>query len=342
MGEFSWEVSGSFAAYAYLAGFKLDEPYHSAQACAEVFRIGRRKTAEIFGPEISLGSPGCPPISYGHIICLGAPVSFPEDSEPGVRPIYDNIKEGIAALQKSIDFGQNTLFQRYWQIYQHLKQKFPEEKFGFGGFGLEGPITTAVLLRGQDFYLDLYDSPEEAKKFLALITESVLEFIRFLRKINNEPQIAPEGTGLADDFTSLISPELWPDFVVPFWNKYYAGLTTGKRSIHVENLKPGHLKYLKEVGISFYDPSVSLQLTPKIIKKETAVPFCWRLASFELAGRDNQKIKDWVHRSIAEGANRLFTIIEKINCLGENPKKIGVFIKTCQELESAPKKERGK
>ena len=157
--RFDWSVNGSFAAYVYLAGFKLDEPYRNAQVCTEVFRVGRRKTTEIFGPEVTLGSPACPPISYGHTICLGTPVTFPEDSEPGVRPTYDNIREGIAALQKKIDFKQNALFRRYRQIYQHLKQEFPEEKFTFGGFGWEGPVTTAVLLRGQDFYLDLYDSP---------------------------------------------------------------------------------------------------------------------------------------------------------------------------------------
>ncbi len=332
MEKFSWSVSGSFAAYAYLANLKLDEPYKNVFACAKVFKYGRPKTTQLFGPEVSIGSPACAPISYGHIICLGSPVFYPEDSEPGVRPIYKNIKDGIKALQREVDFSQNSLFQNYWQTYQYLKNEFPEEKFGFNGFGVEGPITTAVLLRGQDFYLDVYDTPDETEEFLHLLTKSIINFKRFVQRLNNGPEISSESSSMTDDFSSLISPDLWPEFVIPFWEKYYQGLTTGKRYIHVENLKPGHLKYLKKIGIRGYDPSVSPQLNPAIIKKEINIPFSWRLPSFELDRMNGREIKEWIYRNRAAGADSLFYIIEKNTCFGNNPEKVKVFIKTCQEI----------
>jgi len=330
-------VSTTFFTYASLAGIKLDETYKSPSACAQAFRFGRKKAAELFGSKVALGSPTCAPISYGHIACLGSPVTFPEDSEPGVQPIYGNIQEGIKALEKGTDFAGNDLFQHYLRMWEYLKKEFPEEKIPFGGFGMEGPLTTAVLLRGQDFYVDLLDDPDSAKEFLRRVTDSVIQFHYFLRKLNNEPSINPEGSGLADDFASLIAPDQWSEFVVPFWNRYYEGLTTGARGVHVENLKPEHLKYLKEVGIRHYDPSVSPALSPKVIK-EADIPFSWRLPAFVLDRMSCEQVREWILRNRNEGAEIMFTIIENNTCRNGNPEKIKVFIETCEELarQSSP------
>ena len=149
--KFAWSVSGCYLSYTYLAGLKLDEIYKSASACAQAFKIGRKRVREIFGPEVIIGGPTCAPISYGHIICLGVPVTFPEDSEPGVRPIYKSIDEGIKELKKESDFKKNAIFKHYFDMWHYLQKSFPDEKVPFSGFGWEGPITTAVLLRGTDF-----------------------------------------------------------------------------------------------------------------------------------------------------------------------------------------------
>jgi len=332
--KFSWYVSGCHEAYAYLSGLKLDEIYKDYFSCAKAFEVGRKKIKEIFGEQVVVGSPSCAPISYGHIICLGVPVSFPEDSEPGVRPIYKNIDEGIDALKKDVDFSKNELFKHYLGMWEYLKNKFPDEKVYFSGFGWEGPITTAVLLRGTDFYMDIFDCPEKVKNFLSLVTESVIKFVYFTRNINNEPPINSESSGLADDLSSLISPSLWDEFVIPYWERYYSGLTTGKRTIHVENLKPEHLPYLKKVNISYYDPSVSPALSPKIIKEKIDIPFEWRLPSFQLRDMKKGDVRKWIYEMIKEGADTLFHIIGKECCLGNNPDKVKEFIKTCKEIET--------
>jgi len=324
-------VSGCYLSYTYLADLKLDEIYKSSAACAKAFKVGRKKVKEIFGPEIITGSPSCAPISYGHIICLGSPVTFPEDSEPGVQPIYKSIDEGIKALKKEIDFRKNSLFKHYIDMWHYLQKTFPDEKVSFSGFGWEGPITTAVLLRGTSFYLDILDIPEKAKEFLYLVTDSIIKFSYFTRKINGEPLINSEGSGLADDLSSLISPSLWNEFVIPYWNKYYEGLTTGKRGIHVENLKPGHLKYLKEVNVVHYDPSISKDLSPRIIKDKIDIPFGWRLASFDLVQMSKEEVNKWICNSIKEGANSIFHILEKPSCQNRNIEKIKIFIKTCKK-----------
>jgi hypothetical protein len=207
LGKFGWYVSSGFAAYAYLACVRLDEAYTNMSACAHVFRTGRKQVKEMFGPEIMDDVPHCPPISYGHIGCLGVPLAFPEDSEPAVRPLFSNLHEGITFLKRKVDFSQSQLFQIYWTIHCYLKDQFPNEKFGLGGFGWEGPITTAVLLRGQDFYIDIYDFPEETKQILSLVTESCIEFVQFLRKVNHQPLLNSQESGMSEDFASLIAPD---------------------------------------------------------------------------------------------------------------------------------------
>ncbi|HCG76393.1 MAG: hypothetical protein COZ37_03615 [bacterium (Candidatus Ratteibacteria) CG_4_10_14_3_um_filter_41_18] len=332
--KFTWSVSGCYISYTYLAGLRLDEIYKSASACAQAFKVGRKRVREIFGPEVIIGSPTCAPISYGHIVCLGVSVTFPEDSEPGVRPIYKSIDEGIKELRKETDFKKNALFKHYFDMWHYLQKSFPGEKVSFSGFGCEGPITTAVLLRGTDFYMDIMDFPQKTKEFLSLVTDSIIKFVYFTREINGEPPVNSEGSGLCDDLSSLISPSLWPEFVVPYWNKYYVGLTTGKRTIHVENLKPGHLEYLKKVDIVHYDPSISKDLGPKIIKEKIDIPFGWRLSSFDLVQMDNKQVKEWVYKSIEEGANSIFHILEKPSCQDDNIEKVKTFIKTCKEMNS--------
>ena len=326
--KFKWYVSGCYLSYTYLAGLKLDQIYKDYPACAKAFKVGRKRVKEVLGPEVIVGPPTCAPILYGHIICLGVPVTFQEDSEPGVRPIYKSIDEGISALKKEVDFSKNYLFKHYYGMWQYLKKEFPGESVSFSGFGWEGPITTAVLLSGIDF-------PEKAKEFLSLTTESIIKFVHFIKKINNEPPVSPISAGLCDDLSSLISPSLWDEFVIPYWEKYYSGLTTGKRYIHVENLNPEHLPFLEKVNLSHYDPSVSPALSPKIIKEKIDIPFGWRLTSFGLRDMSKGGVKEWVWKSFEEGAEEVFYILEKIACM--YPEKISVFIETCKEIEKGVK-----
>jgi len=330
--KFRWYVRGCYLSYTYLAGLELDQIYKDYSACAKAFKVGKKRVKEVFGTEVIVNFPTCAPISYGHIICLGVPMIFPKDSEPGVRPIYKSVDVGISTLKKEVDFSKNYLFKHYYGMWQYLKEFF-DENVPFSGFGKEGLITTAVLLRGTDFYIDILDSPEKAKEFLTLTTDSIIKFIHFIRKINNEIPVSPDGAGLCDDLSSLISPSLWDEFIIPYWEKYYRGLTTGKRNIHVENLNPEHLPFLEKVNISHYNPSVSPALSPEIIKEKINIPFGWRLTSFDLRDMSKNEIREWVYKVFEEGVETVFHILEKTSCMDNNPEKVRIFIETCKEIE---------
>lgn len=330
--KFGWSVGIVQSAIPYISRIKLSDFYLLPEMCAEAYKVGRGKMKEIFGEEVPYPSVSCPALSYGHIACLGVKVLFPEDSDPGVRPIYGSVKEGIKALKKEIDFSKNELFQHYFNTFEYLKKEFPEEKISFSGFGYEGPVTSAVLLRGQDFYIDLYDYPQEVKEFLRLLTDSIVEFNKFINRLNKQPEVNHTSGGFCDDFASIISPSLLDEFVIPYWEQYYRGITTGERTIHVENLSPEHLKFLEKVNITSYDPSVSKKLNPKIIKENINIPFSWRLCSFQYPPMSKEDVGNWVMQSFKDGAPSIYTGIEKIMCENNNPEKVKTFIRTAKEI----------
>jgi uroporphyrinogen-III decarboxylase len=329
---FGWFVGVAEATLPYLSGIDLDEFYLNPRSCARAIRVGRKRVRELFGDEIALPAVSCPPLSYGHVACLGGKVVFLHDSEPYVRTAYQNLDDAIEALRRARSFEDNDLFRHYLRIHEYLKQEFPQDDVKFTGFSWEGPVTSAVLLRGKDFCVDLYREPGKAKAFLELLTDSITSFVRLQRRMNMEPEINPDSTDLADDFSSLIHPKMWEEFVIPYWNQYYAGLTSGRRNLHCENLSPEHLKYLKMARVSHYDPSVSRKLSPRTIRKETDIAFTWRLPSFELLFMSRAEIRDWVMRARKEGATHVHMYIERAICDGGNPAKVITFIETAKEL----------
>ncbi|MFA5859432.1 MAG: uroporphyrinogen decarboxylase family protein [Elusimicrobiota bacterium] len=313
------------AALPYLSGVTMGEFYTDFARCAECYRTGRIKSKEVFGNSLVHPKVQCPSISYGHICCLGGKLEYTSNGEPGVRPFVSSIKEGIELLKQDIEFGNNEVFKFQYKFYEYLKSVFSEENVMFSGFGHEGPVTTAVLMRGQGFYMDIYDYPEETKKFLELLTGNIVKFVKFNRKLRGQEGVTPGGH-LADDFASLISPALWDEYVLPYWDLMYTGISSGTRGLHCENLSPDHLPYLKKAGIGHYDPSVSAKLSPKIIKAVLDCSFTWRLLSFHVNDMTEDDVRSWVRKSFDEGAPHLHTIVESIMCQRNNPDKVLAFV----------------
>ncbi|RLI27229.1 hypothetical protein DRO58_04655, partial [Candidatus Bathyarchaeota archaeon] len=156
MHRFRWRVSAGHEVLAYISGVKLRDFYMDPRACAHAFREGRRKLKGIFGEDLRLPRISVPALSYGHISCLGAEIVFPADTAPVPQPVYSSIEEGIRSLCKKRDFSECRLFKHYLRVYRYLKSEFPEENVSLYGFGYEGPITSALLLRGPGFLTDIY------------------------------------------------------------------------------------------------------------------------------------------------------------------------------------------
>jgi hypothetical protein len=329
---FSWSVVGTPAALLELTDIPIREYFLNPRACIELYRKGRPLLRELFGDDVIVPPPATPSISYGHVNTLGSNLIFPDDGEVAHTPIYDSLDEGINALQKHVEFATSGMAPFYEDFYRQLQKAFPEERISFS-FGPQGPITTAWLLRGEGFFYDLYDQPEVTLTFLELVSRSINDFHQFWCKVQNDPCPNPQMGGMGDDIASMIPPHLWPKFVLPFWDLIYRGKTTGKRHVHVEDLRTEHLAHLETIGLASYDPSISPKLNPQIIFRECRIPFSWRLGCIHYPSMSQQDVSDFVYQAAADGASSVFTVTANHMLNQENFKKVRTFAKAGKDVK---------
>lgn len=329
---FHWAAAGSAGALIQLTGIPIREFNLNPKACIEVYRKGWPLHRELFGTEVGLPEPGIPEISYGHVNALGSELIFPEGGEVGQTHIYESLADGIEALRRPVDFARAGRAPFYLDFYRQIQVAFPGRKIRFP-WKMEGPVTTAWELRGDGFFTDLFDNPVGVREFLRLVTDSILEFHRFRCSVDGTRAGNPTGAGLADDVASMVPPALWRELVLPYWEQYYCGQTTGRRSAHVEDLRPPQLPFLEEIGLASYDPSISPKLNPALIASACRVPFDWRLGGFHYERLTVREVEDVVYLAAADGASRVTTHTEECMCTPATAEKVKIFVRAAKRIQ---------
>lgn len=139
---------------------------------------------------------------------------------------------------------------------------------------------------------------------------------------------------MCDDLSSFIPAARWPELVLPAWERFYQGCTSGLRSVHVEDLRAEQLPHLEAAGISRYDPSISGKLNPRIIAAACRVPFVWRLGAFHYRSMTPRDVADFVYQAAADGASGVVTVIEEIMCNEETAAKVRAFVAAAKETKA--------
>jgi hypothetical protein len=268
----------------------------------------------LFGPEVRYGGPGWAGISYGHVNGLGSPLRFPPDSEVAHSPIYASLEEGIAALHQPVDWADAGLMPTYLNLWEQLQRAFPEHHIGFGGFGYEGPITTAWEVRGHDFFTDTYGEPARYGEFMQLLTSSIVDYAAFVRGLNGQPPRSGRVSLYDDIFTAQEQDAAF-------------------RHAHIENLVPAHLRHLDALGLDSFDPSVSPRLTPADLRERCAVPFLWRLNGMHVRDLTRDQVRRFVYDAVAEGASGVFCTLSRTMTGAAEAAKIHTFIEAAVQVE---------
>jgi hypothetical protein len=330
---YRWYVSCGMPTYAALAGVRFDRIFCEVDAIAEAYDVGAPRARALFGSDVRYGGPAWAGISYGHVNCLGSALRFPTDSEVAHAPIYCSLEEGIEALQQPVDWASAGLMPAYLELWEQLKRAYPDRDIGFGGFGYEGPITTAWEVRGHAFFTDVYDEPERYNTFMQLLTESIVDYAAFVRALNGQSPRS-ERVSLYDDVSSLIHPRLWPELVLPYQEQFFLAQEQGaaRRHAHIENLVPAHLPYLDALGLDSFDPSVSPRLSPADLREGCRVPFLWRLNGMHVRDMTADQIRRFVVHAVAEGASGVFCTLSRTMTGPEEAGKVHAFIDAAKQV----------
>ncbi|MCK5757643.1 MAG: hypothetical protein KAH14_01010 [Clostridiales bacterium] len=333
---FTWDVKTYIYSLMNLADIKLNEFNESPTAGIEIYKDKYfNQMKEMFGDYIIRPTISTPPVSYGNINFLGVPLVFPKsEGEVNYEHQHKSLDEWIEILKSNMEFKEMTEEGRFFIDYRgKLQEAYPDKNI-YWNMSYEGPITTAYELMDTEFFYGLFDEPEKIKEFLRVLTLSTVEYTKFHHRINGIPEFNTEGAGICDDIASMISPDMFEKIVLPYWEMYFSGVTSGKRHIHTEDHTYKTMRFFEKVNINSFDPSISPKLNPQLIRDNSRVPFYWRLGSFHYADLSVQDVKDWVYKAVEDGASNIFTGITHIMLDPHTVAKVKAFQEAADNAKS--------
>lgn len=215
-------------------------------------------------------------MSYCQISTLGCRVvNGPGLKEPWVEPCLQR-PEDIDRLREPEDYLSRGIVPERLELARQLKARRPDAATHIG-HDYEGPVTTAALMMGGPaFFMLPFDDPARAHRLLEFCTRTSLNYCRAIRQAQGKP-FGGGPAGIPDDFGGMFRPAMFGEFVAPYWDKLYAGLSATRRHLHSELLREGHLPFLAALKIDDYDPSVDQYLPPETLKRACPVPYGLRI-----------------------------------------------------------------
>ena len=272
----------SYSVVSEAAGIHLRDVFWDAAAIVAAYR----RLPEVFSPELQaalkaqLRTPAMASSGYGHLSTLGAQVDFPLDGEPRPRPMLES-PEAVPGLRDPPDFMSAGLMPQRRQIRDEIARLWGGDTRVGLGMSAEGPVTTAVLLAGEQFLTWPYDHPQAAHALLSFCTSSAVRFFKALWRFEGQP-LSPKAWWICDDFAGLFSPKLFEEFVLPYWQRSYEMVGCQDRLLHSELLRPAHLPLLAPLELARFDPGADQYLTPEDLQEWCPVPFQLRILNWHM------------------------------------------------------------
>jgi len=320
-----WSINIPPEVYTEYTGNKLGRFYTDKEIMLEA----QLRAQEILHQRYNIPKPdtvGCNLTSYTCASVSGAELVFPEDDPPQlVGRALNNIGD-MASLRVPADVSSSGIIPEILNRYEYMKHALRDSPVEASlDIDLQGPFTTAVLLRGSELFADLYTDTGAVKQLLEVITETTIALALFRERIENSTTI-----GIADDYGGLISPESYAEFDIPYMKQIFDMFDTSNRSLHCETLKKEHLKYLNELNLTSFDPGVDESLAVPDIASEIDIPFSYNIFTVrDMKNGTPERIRNLYRQAVADGAPMMTTEL----CRGTPPENIKAFVEVAQEYQ---------
>jgi len=269
--------------------------------------------------------------AYEGVAALGGELIFPANHQPMIRNQGHILSSPEQVDDLTVpDPWQCERFLRHVDTWRDLCRRFPGRRVGLS-HGQEGPVTTAVLLRGTDLFLDCALDPERAHRLLSICTETYIAFVRAVREVTGSPASGP--VGIADDHAGNLSPAMWPEFVLPYYERIYVELGASRRSMHTELVRREHLPLLKRLHLDHVNFGENQYITVRDVVAELDVPFDWHIKTVsEMLQGTPARIQAAYRQAVADGAPEMVAELT----VGTPPENVRAFVEVAREFEGSP------
>jgi hypothetical protein len=226
---------------------------------------------------------------YTHLAALGCEVVASEHAEPTVRPLIETTEQ-IDHLREPDDYLAAPTIRQRLRVCEQLRRRHPESPLSIG-HRLEGPITTAAMVMGPAFLMLIYDDPVRAHRLLDFCVQSAINYAHTIGDHFGIRQ-RPGPVGFPDDLAGMLPPAMFPEFVLPYWERLYQALGATSRSLHSELLRVEHLPLLAEVRMEVYDPCADQYLTPELLAEHCPCRFTGAIHPWQLRDLSAKELEE--------------------------------------------------
>jgi uroporphyrinogen-III decarboxylase len=153
---------------------------------------------------------------------FGLEETVTEDKMPWLKQHLT--KEEILNFNLPKDISKSGLVPQAIEYINYYKNILPSEIHIYLP-DIQGPLNIAHLIRGDEFFIDLYDDPEFVHKLMELSTQAYIKVSLLMKEIIGEPYdrgyhnslyMAKGGVRMCEDTTTLLSPKIVGKFVCPY------------------------------------------------------------------------------------------------------------------------------
>ena len=334
---FRWYAALEDETLTEYVGVKLGDYHRDPAIMLDTQLRGREMFQEKFG--YNVGGPYVASTSYVPASTLGAEVYFPEDDSVQVHGRVLKSIEDVDHLrppEKPLEAG---LVPRCLRFRQKMSDLYKDGNIGYS-VSFQGPITTAVILRGHEFYSDLYDDPDRVHRLLDIVTDNN---IRLAKAVDERFGTTRSVVGIGDDYGGLISAEQYEEFAYPYMLRIYEAYPEAKRYLHCETLTPDHLGFIDRMGICHLGPGIAPTLNAANLKSglldKYGIEFDVQLPPGLIVHGTPEELCEATLQAVRDGADQVGLALCMRGIPAENIKAFVDLAKALERGEIRPREE---
>ena len=145
-------------------------------------------------------------------LILGLEICFPDDDWPGDATTEHLPKETLRNL-KSVNINNNPFLLQLGEQMERMKKTFGR----IDGYmvGYQGVLNTALKLRGNDIFTDMFDDAAFVDDLFGKIADTIEKTAKWIQSRQRETGCDIDMLSLSNCVVNMVSPRLYERFVLP-------------------------------------------------------------------------------------------------------------------------------